>query len=636
MTPTVAQELLLVVCLSVMLLLPGLAFISLSGTASRWPGIQRLFVAVGLSISFYPILFYLTRSILPTAHLNRWVLLAILAIALLITLRQIWQERNLLAWPGKLEWVALAVLGLTLLSRFYFAHAHPFPAWSDSLHHTILTQLTAESGTLPRTMEPFFPNKLDMYHLGLYALSGSLQALTQLPAHTALLWTSQILNGLCGLGLYLVLDRYTGRTGAVVGLAVAGLFSVHPALWANWGRFTQLASVVLLPFAWLFFLESLRPAGSKNEGKIGSRQQIWLSIFAATSNAAVFFLHFRVGIFQLFLLGTTAVFLFISSRSRQQWLAMLRPLLLIAALFLLIIFPTLWDAAAAFLAPKTASLSQAEAQQVQDDYYKFPLSTIPYLVAPLWLLIIAGLASLVGLFRRKLLVGIQLVWALLMILLGNLYRLNIPALSFTNLGAVLIMLYIPISIIIGVAVQELLLWLPDTRRRQAVFAILTLVVLAGFPATYRRATMVEPDRHFVTDQDLVAMEWIEENTPVDGTFAINTYQWLPRFAHGTDAGYWIPYLAHRKIVTTAMLSDGLNQEYRQLVHDRSQAVDALESDLNALHTLYNLGVEYIYIGAKGDFSGPGLQLDFLTQSKDVQVLYQQGETAVLQINPQEN
>lgn len=636
MTPTVAQEILLVACLSAMLLLPGLAFISLSGTMSRWSGLQRLFVAAGLSISFYPILFYVIRSILPTVHLNRWILLVILAIAMLITLRQFWRERNRLAWPGTLEWVAIAILGLTLLSRFWFAHAHPFPAWSDSLHHTILTQLTAESGTLPRTMEPFFPNILRMYHLGLYSLSGSVQMLTQLPAHTSLLWTAEFLNGLCGLGIFLLIDRYGSRTGAIVGLAVAGLFSVHPALWANWGRFTQLASVVVLPFAWLFFLECLRSGEWKGGEKSGFWQQLWLAVFAATSNAAVFLLHFRVGIFQLFLLGITVVFLLIKDRTRQQRLSMLRSLLLIAALFLLLIFPTLWDAGAAFLAPKTSSLSQAEAQQMENDYYKFPLSTIPYLVAPLWLLIFTGLATLVGLFRRRLLVGIQIVWTLLVLLLGNLYLLNIPALRFTNLGAVLIMLYIPISIIIGIAAQELIRWLPQKRRQQAVIALLALVVLGGFPAAYRRATMIEPDRHFVTDQDLVAMAWIADNTPVDATFAINTYQWLPRFAHGTDAGYWIPYLTQRNIVTTAMLTDGLDQEYRQVVQDRSQATGALESDLNALDTLYNLGVEYIYIGAKGDFSGPGLQLDFLTQSEQVQVIYHQDDTAVLQINPMED
>ena len=64
-----------------------------------------------------------------------------------------------------------------------------------------------------------------------------------------------------------------------------------------------------------------------------------------------------------------------------------------------------------------------------------------------------------------------------------------------------------------------------------------------------------------------------------------------------------------------------------------EAAEALETDLNALNTLYDLGVEYVFIGANGDFSGPGLRLDFLAQSDAVKILYNQNGTAVLQILP---
>ena len=111
-----------------------------------------------------------------------------------------------------LEWIALAVMGMTLFTRFWIIRDQPYPAWTDSLHHAILTQLTAEWGRLPATMEPYFPVSLGEYHLGLYALSGTVEMLARVPAHTALLWTAQALNGLCGLGVFLVLDRLSGRT----------------------------------------------------------------------------------------------------------------------------------------------------------------------------------------------------------------------------------------------------------------------------------------------------------------------------------------------------------------------------------------------------------------------------------------
>ena len=129
------------------------------------------------------------------------------------------------------------------------------------------------------------------------------------------------------------------------------------------------------------------------------------------------------------------------------------------------------------------------------------------------------------------------------------------------------------------------------------------------------------------------MQWIDKNVPADATFAINTYKWLPRFFHGTDAGYWIPYFTQREIVTTAMLTTGLSAEYRETIQERSEAAEALEADLNALSTLYELGVEYIYIGTNGDFSGPGLRVDYLTQSDAVKILYSQGGAAILRILP---
>ena len=80
-----------------------------------------------------------------------------------------------------------------------------------------------------------------------------------------------------------------------------------------------------------------------------------------------------------------------------------------------------------------------------------------------------------------------------------------------------------------------------------------------------------------------------------------------------------------------MLSDGISPPYRQQLLAQSRATEALETDLNALDQLYNLGVEYIYIGARGDFSGPGLQRDFLLLSDWVELLYENKGVIILRI-----
>lgn len=636
MTVTAGTELRLLIILFAVMFLPGSALLVISGHWRRWQGLQRVFLAAGLSIAFYPILFYTTRSFLPQVRLDSLVLLALLLIALGFSIWGSWRHRVFLFLPERLEWAALIILGLTLLSRIWFAHTYPFPAWSDSLHHTLLTDLTAELGRLPRSLDPYFPNVLDMYHLGLYALSGTVQILGQVPAHTALLWTAQFLNGLCGVGIYLVLDRHAGRMGAVVGLTIAGLFSAHPALWANWGRFTQLSSLVLLPFAWALFLEMISLAGTPEKFAPNTRQRIWLTLFAAATSAAVFLYHFRVGIFYLLLLGVTTFVALVKYRSRERQLLTLRSLLLTGFGFLLIILPTLWDATAFYLAKRVGSTAQfdsADRQQLLQNYYFFPLSSLPYLAAPYWLLFISSLAGIVGMITRNALIWINLLWAMLLVIVGNLYLLNIPILNITNLGAILIMLYIPISMIIGAGLEEVLSRLPQKYLATITAILLVCIIVASLPATRSRATTVEQYRQFVSEQDIAAMQWIDENIPEQATFAINIFFWLPKFAHGTDAGYWIPYLTGREIVTTSMLGDGLPGDYWERILARSEAAEALETDLEALNTLYDLGVEYIYIGANGDFSGPGLNLDYLTQSDAVKILYHQGNTAVLQILP---
>lgn len=671
MTPSLLAEIRLILILAGICFLPGSALLAASGAGRHWTGLQRPIVAIGLSLACYPVFFYAVRFLLPAASVGPYILAFLLLLAAFVAGLEWWKRRADVAEqtlpaasaqketavayftrraghhransaPGafrldRLEWVALAIIGLTFASRLWFAHAHPFPAWSDSLHHTLLTRLTAEHGRLPATLEPYFPNSLAMYHLGLYALSGTAQILAQVPAHSALLWTAQFLNGLCGLGVYLALDRYVGRAGAVTGLAVVGLFSAHPALWANWGRFTQLSSQTILLIAWVITLEAVVPLRQKREGEEGNHTQRWMILFAAMTTAAVFLFHFRVAIFYfLLLLPTLAIVLWQAPSSRDRRV-IIRNSTAAGTLALLIILPVLWDAAGVYfsrqLAPATVA-TPAQQEEFIRDYYRFPLSTLPHLAAPIWMLVTGAAAALLGLIRRNALALTALLWVLLLLLLGNTYRLGVPVLNVTNLGAILIMLYLPIGLLFGIGVTEGMRFIPQPHRRRARAVFIALLFVAALPATHARATTVEPHRHFMTASDRAAMSWIEENVPQNALFAINVYFWLPDFAHGTDAGYWIPYWTGREIVTSAMLTDGLPSDYRKRVFARSEAAEALENDLAALEELHKLGVEYIYIGVQGDFSGVGLRSDFLTQSGRVELLYERDGAAVLRIHPE--
>src|SRR3990172_3892808 len=151
--------------------IPGWAFISVFRIGDNWPSLHRWIFAIALSIAFFPILFYFSRLLLPDLHIgrNKLVLMFLVFIGLIFSGQ--WKRwKNQFAF-NQLELIALVVFIVTIFVRFSLAYRYPFPAWSDSLHHTLITQLTALNGQLPYSLAPYEPSVLNMYHLGLYSLT---------------------------------------------------------------------------------------------------------------------------------------------------------------------------------------------------------------------------------------------------------------------------------------------------------------------------------------------------------------------------------------------------------------------------------------------------------------------------------
>jgi hypothetical protein len=194
------------------------------------------------------------------------------------------------------------------------------------------------------------------------------------------------------------------------------------------------------------------------------------------------------------------------------------------------------------------------------------------------------------------------------------------------------MLYLPIGLVTGWAAEEVLAFFRPRWHGRAIQVAIVLTLAAGFVASHVRVTDVEPYRYFVTPEDMEAMQWIRENTPEDALFAVNTYFWLPQAPHGTDAGYWIPYFTGRRTTAGGMLLHLGSKDYKSKIVSASQSVEQLEDDLLALSDLRAQGVDYIYIGRKGDFSNSGLEGDQLEQAKDLKLLYRNDGVAIFQIH----
>lgn len=620
------QAALLILVMVVLCVAPGWALLALRPAALLgWTPLQQWCLAVGLSLAFWPVLFYVARALAPAQTLGPIKLILILTVCAGLI---VWRlASHWTTWPrlDVRDWLALAVFAATLFTRLWIIRDRPYPAWTDSLHHVLLTELTASAGRLPTTLEPFFPVPLGQYHLGLYALSGSVQMLTGLPAHTALLATAQTLNSLCGLGVYLALGRRVGHWGALIGTVIVGLISFQPAWYVNWGRFTQLAGQTLLLIAWITTWEALQTFTKQ-------RERLWWTGTAALLNGAVFLLHFRVAAFYLPLLALTAAVDAWNLR-RRQTLLMSYGLGLVAVglASLATVLLAASEALRLYFTAATQSMSASpETRRSLEMYYTMPWSAYFDLAARPWLWALSGLSAIWGMWRKSAFSLLSSLWIVALLALGHAFMLGIPMLNVTNLGAVLIMLYLPMGLLIGAAAEELY------RALSPNLALFRLLMAGTFVAAsitgHARATEIEAYRYFVTAADVAAMDWIRANTPADSIVAINTVFWLPTFPHGIDAGYWIPYFTGRKTTASTMLFPQASAEHVEWVLAASHAVRRLPQDPTALDDLRRLGVDYLYVGATASFFADSLNGHQLQRLDGLRLDYHQDQVWIFSLH----
>jgi hypothetical protein len=412
-------------------------------------------------------------------------------------------------------------------------------------------------------------------------------------------------------------------------LIVVGLLAHQPSWYVNWGRFTQLASQTLLLIAWVATVEALH---SWHDPEVQWKHRFGATVIAALLSSAVALLHFRVAAFYLPLVGLNVLVMLWRGYAVQRFLAVSSGVLMISLMTFVCIVPALWQALWIYLnpAPPLLTPSAETISTAVENYFGLPLDAIPLLSARPWLLMLAGIALLVGLLARNTLTFTVTIWSLLLVGSGLLYLTNIWLLAFVNLSGVLIIAYIPIALLIGSAASEII---AHSRGYQRFVATCMLVVACagGLAAAPTRAQEVEPYRYFVTSADVQAMAWIRDHTPVDARFAVNTTFWLPLSPHGTDGGYWISYFTGRATTVGVMLNSLGSPQYLAEVVAQSTAVEQLAQNPAALEALHRAGVSYIYIGQRGDFSGSGLNPAMLRTYPQLKLVYERDGVTIFQL-----
>jgi len=627
--------------------LPGYLLCSLLAFEAELDPLEHLALIVGLSLALVP-LALLFCSVLGIA-LNRT---RVLVAAAALGIGALWRLastgfRDLRRWgyPADRSPVIAFLFAflVSLLVRFLHIRNLVVPAWIDSVHHALISQLMVAKGGVPSSYEPLLPIERFIYHFGFHSLVAVFHWLTGLEITRAILIVGQVVNGLMVLSASLLVKCLTGRRLAgLFGALIVGLISFMPAYYVSWGRYTQLTGLVLLPSAIAFTMGGLGKPSSLQPPTSNFQLPI-----AAVSVAGLLLTHYRVLIFYgCFVL---AYLLYETFAHRGEPFVFLRywgRMAMVCLLTALLTLPWLVNLARALLPLATLPSKM----RGTPSYNALPWNLI--MVGRNRELIVLSICGLLwGLYKRERAVILTALWVAIAVLITNPTILGLPSTWLINNTSLAISLFVPLAILGGHLLASLFIKWSDGHLvidhrslvighwdlvighwsfRHWSLVILSLiigsVVLWG---AWGMLTIVNPATVLATRDDMAAMDWIRRNLPPDARFLINVRHWQGGTYVGTDGGYWIPLLTGRETILPPAIYIYGSAEYVRGINELAEEIVAIESfnEESTRQLLRDNGVTHVYIGARGGSITPQM----LMGSPYYRPVYSNGAVWIFQV-----
>lgn len=592
--------------LLLLLLAPGYLLARLLPRAKGEDPLLLVGLCLGLSVAAIPLLHLLLSQIplplTPPAVRIGGGLLGALALGLLI-----WDLRRG-RWRGAGRDTVPLLVGMggittvSLLLRALHALDLTGPLWVDAVHHTLLARLIVAGGIIPTDYAPYVEVASATYHFGFQDLVAMWHWLTGMPLPQGLLLLGQALSGLAGWPLYALGVRWAkSRWAGLAAALVPAAFSLMPAYYISWSRYTQLAGLVILPVGALLLDRLAR-----------TDRRPWGTIAATTiALAGLLLTHVRVAAFLAALAGLLLLLATARSLHRGRWPGRLwGRYLLVAAAAAGLTWPWLWPSIRDLWLPAAQSWP-ANVDTLSLYYVRFGPGRYLLPVA------LAGTALGLLLWRRRQAL-LLLLWTGLIVLMANPHLLglqpggpldrSLPWFPGLHIGAVVddlavaIALYVPLSLGVALAAGGLAaLYHRHRPKRPALLPWAGVVLLVGLSAwgAYRLRDVVNPRTALLAPADRAALAWVEEHTAPDALFLINAYEWMAHVYAGSDGGYWISPLTGRRTWPPAALYGLGTEAYVEKINRLIQEVDQ-SADQAALHALLReRGFDYIYLGRYG-------------------------------------
>jgi hypothetical protein len=210
--------------------------------------------------------------------------------------------------------------------------------------------------------------------------------------------------------------------------------------------------------------------------------------------------------------------------------------------------------------------------------------------------------------------------------------LGLPGTGEVSNHAVLIGLYVPVSVAIGLLaalpVERLGRWGPLGHGLLAV-----AVVVVGLWGARQSAGIVNPYFQLVTQADEQAMSWIRANTAPEARFLVNSEPaYGGNVVVGTDAGWWLPLLGGRQNTLPPMTyntEQAPAPDFRQRINALAEVVRTHPpGSAETLDALQAAGVTHVYVGTRGG----ALKPEELAALPVYQTLYRRDGAWVFQID----
>jgi hypothetical protein len=382
---------------------------------------------------------------------------------------------------------------------------------------------------------------------------------------------------------------------------IAGLYSLMPAYYLNWGRYAQLAGQVIFPVAlWLLWvvMDEFR------QTKTGLYSHLSLVILAALSLAGMTLTYYRMpfyyGTFVLALLVGWGIPIW--RLDRASWLKEIGILMMVGISAVLLMLPWGLRQLGGHLASSVQSgITQGSAwESVRSDYQVW-LDLFSYVSKPVLALGFLGIAW--ALVRRRWEVAGLILWTGLLSSIVALRLVRLPGANLMQSFAVLIALYIPVGLSAGWLIGEGAKIITSHWQSFGKIAIAVLLLSAITWGAWKQRTIADPNFYaMVTQPDRQAMNWIREHTPKESRFLVEGFTiYGGTSVVGSDAGWWIPLLARRTntmppqyaMLNEAPFQAGYTKSLVNLINNLNQVSP---TSFDGLKQLCEFGITHVYIG----------------------------------------